>query len=1284
MSRNDLPSENSSNFNARIRETLMAYLGKVGDPMDRGITLRDLVDSGIVSIANLSLAKKSGSLPLDAGDKTKAGDAPDMTPPPSPTGFAVSAGINTVIIEHSSPLYTQGHGHLRTHVYGVIRSPGDPLPVFANAAEITQFSGTVTSYSTNPSTVWHLWIKWESVDGVLSPSPAGGTNGLVATTGQNVSLLLQALNGQITESQLYASLGQRIDLIDGPVTLQNSMAYLLAEEATARANAISVEASARTTAIDTSVENLQGQIDALAAASGGDLGLLIASIKSEQDIRTSADLAFAGQTTTLVAANSGNLAAIQLEETTRATQDSAQSAQTSLLIAKTGALTAGLLNESNVRSDENAAQASQLFTALTSIGDSKAAANTETQVRATADDANAAQVNQLQSTVGTTVAGLAEERSVSSTANQAVATQVTALTAATGANNAALMVEQTTRTNATEAISGQVTSVAALTANTAASITSEISARATADSSQASLVNLLAINTGTNSAAVASEVVARTNATESIVSTTYGLAALTANTNAGLQTEQLVRAQENSAVSSQVFTVAAGVGSSLASVQNTQNIFVEQDSATAAQIQAVATSTGQSTAAVQLEQTTRTTADSAVSSAINTVQSQWGASVAAIQTEASTRATQTGELYAQYTVKIDTNGYVAGYGLATTAGTSAPQSSFAVRADTFYIANPTGPGVAPAMPFIVRTTPTTINGVAVPVGVYITDAFIQNGTITGGKIAETTIENSKIANGTITGSKLADVTIENSKIVDGTITGSKIANATITNANIIDATITAQKIDSRNLTIKDAAGTTLFSAGVYLNYLNTNASYAPYYNYNFDGTADGFTGSGATVTVNADSTVTVTSTSTNPHFIISGISLNGALYPIIRLKVKRLSGTGVDGAIYYVTGSHGTSDLYKGQMPAIGTDWQIIELDMTNQAVGAPDWINSTITQVRFDFSNASGDSFAVDWVSFGRYSPTAKIDAGNISTYIADAAITNAKIGNVIQSNNYVAGSAGWSINKSGNAEFSSGTFRGSLNGANITGATGTFTGTLSAGTLDLAQLVGTTTRYETPGTYYPVVPAGYTQMRVTLVGGGGGGATNGNGSLLYSGGGGGGGGLTIASYTVTPGATMTVVVGGGGAAGTYNVNGGDGGSSYVSGYASAGGGTGAPFVMFGNGTGGAGGTGTVSGQAGSAGAYEESGPGIAYGGKGGNSGSNYGIGGNGMVGPGYSLAQAGGLYGGGGGGGWYHTNSAWYAAAGASGLAIIEFFNPNGVIVRSEWNTLISALQRQGIATT
>jgi hypothetical protein len=119
---------------------------------------------------------------------------------------------------------------------------------------------------------------------------------------------------------------------------------------------------------------------------------------------------------------------------------------------------------------------------------------------------------------------------------------------------------------------------------------------------------------------------------------------------------------------------------------------------------------------------------------------------AAVQTEASTRATVDGGLLAQYTVKVDVNGYVSGFGLASTTSGSTPSSVFAVRADKFYVASPTGPGISPIIPFIVVTTPTTINGVAVPVGVYMDATYIQNGTITNAKIANLTVDDAKIAN----------------------------------------------------------------------------------------------------------------------------------------------------------------------------------------------------------------------------------------------------------------------------------------------------------------------------------------------------------------------------------------------------------------------------------------------------------------------------------------------------------------------------------------------------------
>ncbi len=77
--------------------------------------------------------------------------------------------------------------------------------------------------------------------------------------------------------------------------------------------------------------------------------------------------------------------------------------------------------------------------------------------------------------------------------------------------------------------------------------------------------------------------------------------------------------------------------------------------------------------------------------------------------------------------------------------------------------------------------------------------------------------------------------------------------------------------------------------------------------------------------------------------------------------------------------------------------------------------------------------------------------------TVIGDGTISNAKIGNYIQSNNYVAGSAGWKLNKAGDAEFNNVTVRGVVYASG-----GSFTGEIQAtsgkfkGTVEATSFVG------------------------------------------------------------------------------------------------------------------------------------------------------------------------------------------------------------------------------------
>ncbi|QLS02117.1 TipJ family phage tail tip protein [Enterobacter roggenkampii] len=104
----------------------------------------------------------------------------------------------------------------------------------------------------------------------------------------------------------------------------------------------------------------------------------------------------------------------------------------------------------------------------------------------------------------------------------------------------------------------------------------------------------------------------------------------------------------------------------------------------------------------------------------------------------------------------------------------------------------------------------------------------------------------------------------------------------------------------------------------------------------------------------------------------------------------------------------------------------------------------------QFVLMSGSGDT---------QYSPFAVVN-GQVfisSAFIQDGTITNAKIGAFIQSNNFVSGSAGWNLPKSGNAELNNVTVRGTVYATN-----GSFTGTVYAtdgdfkGTVYANKIVG------------------------------------------------------------------------------------------------------------------------------------------------------------------------------------------------------------------------------------
>ena len=155
---------------------------------------------------------------------------------------------------------------------------------------------------------------------------------------------------------------------------------------------------------------------------------------------------------------------------------------------------------------------------------------------------------------------------------------------------------------------------------------------------------------------------------------------------------------------------------------------------------------------VQVVQTTLAKATGDIKSLgerITTVQSKADGNTAAVQAHARS----INGLEAQYTVKVDVNGKVAGYGLATTPKNGTPESKFIVNADRFGVGST---GKADIFPFTVDTRQNRVgvNGELVVNGKAIVDR-LNAGDIHGDKITANTLNANRLTAGSVTAREMA-------------------------------------------------------------------------------------------------------------------------------------------------------------------------------------------------------------------------------------------------------------------------------------------------------------------------------------------------------------------------------------------------------------------------------------------------------------------------------------------------------------------------------------------------
>ena len=599
----------------------------------------------------------------------------DLTPPPAPTGLATTGHPATItLVWDAAPANYKNLSH--TEVW---RAPANN---FAQAALVGRADGREYTDPVGPGAFRYYWIRYVSRAAI--PGPYNASSGTVGASDAEVEHLLQVLTGEIRESQLYADLGAKIDLIEPTRDAVADLEAVYGDTASAAASA---------------AQAVQAAADAALKAAAADAAAGGASQYASQ-----ANLSATNAST---AAGNASTSAGQSSQAATAAGGSAAAAESAASTAANAAGAAGASASAASTSKDTAASSA------TAAG-VQAAASSQSAIEAKAarDAASGSASAALQS---------AGSASASSTAAGGAASQAaTRAELAVGAKNTA-------------------TGAAASASQSAgAAGTAETNAAGSASQAASSAQLAAASNTaagGSAAAAAGSASTASTKSTEAWQSAAAAQASRLAAEAAYGQAAGAAQAASGSASTAEARATAAG--QSAAAASNAATTAGTAAGQAGSYLQQVAQSATNADGSAQAAASYLQQSQALLTDPITGLQASYAAVSERVEAIAETTSSSAGaivKMQAKWVLDIDLGGFVAGFGMASSGDGLTYNAAFGVRANTFYIASPSGHDIAPSMPFIVHTTETVIDGVTVPIGMYVADAFIQNASITNAKI----------------------------------------------------------------------------------------------------------------------------------------------------------------------------------------------------------------------------------------------------------------------------------------------------------------------------------------------------------------------------------------------------------------------------------------------------------------------------------------------------------------------------------------------------------------------
>ena len=182
-----------------MKEAVEVRLGHRGNALDRGVTLRELSDAGIVTIINNRITGYGdlGDIPGGGGGPTGEGYDPnnDYSAVPQPVNVVFSTTVTSVYITWNKLTSGSLNRHIRlTEIWR------GETNVLANAALIGTSSGEIYADTVEPAESWWYWVRHVSY--VSTPGPWWKLAGDQVTTSLDPSYVLSLLDDAITAAQL--------------------------------------------------------------------------------------------------------------------------------------------------------------------------------------------------------------------------------------------------------------------------------------------------------------------------------------------------------------------------------------------------------------------------------------------------------------------------------------------------------------------------------------------------------------------------------------------------------------------------------------------------------------------------------------------------------------------------------------------------------------------------------------------------------------------------------------------------------------------------------------------------------------------------------------------------------------------------------------------------------------------------------------------------------------------------------------------------------------------------